>query len=579
MSDQTTSQPRLPHRWWVLVVLALSVSLIVIDGTIVNVALPTIITDLKLDFAGAQWVGTLYSLIFAALLLTSGRLGDRYGRRTLLLVGVVVFTGGSILAAAAPSGGLFLAARALQGIGAAAVLPSTLSTVNATFFGRDRIIAFAVWGSTISAMAAVGPLLGGWLTTDVDWRWVFWINVPLGLLIIIGSLLVVPNTRGEHVAGFDAAGFLLSVLGFGGTVFALVQGATYGWLTPKRDFVLLGLTWPATAAVSVSLVSLIVGLLALVGFVVVETRRAKAGRSVLLDLGLFRFGSFRWGNIAATMIALGEFGLLFVLPLYLQNVLGLSPLGSGWVLAAMAIGAFVAGGAASQLSRAFTPARTAQIGLALEIIGVAGLALIIRPTSPTWPIVVWLVIYGFGLGLCSAQLTSVVLRDVPKGLSGQASATQSTVRQLGSALGVAVMSSVLGQVLSGRATGALTPTGLPAGQRQQLEQGLVDSVGGILTALREGRLPLPGSVATQVRDILADVFTNATSITMLTGVAALVLGFAATLLLPHAPAEDSSTETPAAEPEPRHATVAAAADADTGPGVGPRHAETDILKQ
>lgn len=528
------------HRWWTLTVLALSVALIVIDGTIVNVAMPAIIAGLSLSFSATQWVGTLYALIFASLLLTTGRLGDRIGRRTTLLIGVVLFVAASALAGLAGSASTFLAARAIQGVGAAFVLPSTLSVVNATFFGRDRTIAFAVWGSTISATAAIGPLLGGALTTYANWRWIFWINLPIGLAILAGILAFVPQTRGAQAHGVDIAGLLLSVLGFGGLVFGLVQGATYGWWHPKRDLDLGLFTWPQSWSLAITPPALAVGLASLIAFIVVERSRARQGKPALLDLGLFRFRSFAWGNLAAMVIALGEFGLLFVLPLYMQNVLSMSAMKAGWVLAAMAIGAFFAGGGASGLSRAWSAARTAQLGLALEAIGVAGLALTVGPQTSLWALIAWLVCYGFGLGLCSAQLTSVVLADVPPELSGQGSATQSTVRQVGSALGVAIMSTLLGQQLTQRVTGSLADVGLPGQMAAQLEHATIDSAGGVMQAIHRGQMPLPMNANARVFDLLADQFSKSTAVTMAVAAAALALAFIVTLRLPNV------------KPAPRH---------------------------
>ncbi len=194
--ESLEDEPRVGRREWIgLGVLAAGLSLIVVDGTIVNVSLPVIIDELGLDLTDAQWINSIYSVVFAALLLTAGRLGDRLGRRMLFVAGVVVFIGGSLMAAASESSTALIVARVVQGVGGALVLPCTLSTVNATFRGRDRAIAFGVWGAVISGMAAVGPLLGGWLTTSFTWPWIFLVNVPIGILVIIGAFLTVPETR------------------------------------------------------------------------------------------------------------------------------------------------------------------------------------------------------------------------------------------------------------------------------------------------------------------------------------------------------------------------------------------------
>lgn len=511
-----------PRRWWTLVVVAAAVSLIVIDGTIVNVALPVIINDLKLVFTQAEWVNTIYSLLFAGLLLGAGALGDRWGRQRMLVLGVAVFVVASVLAGQAQTPEAFILARAVQGIGGAFALPSTLSTVNATFRGKDRAIAFGVWGSVIAGMAAVGPLLGGFLTTDVNWRWVFWINVPLGIAIIIGALLVVPNTRGDD-AGFDVAGFLLSALGMAAIVFGLVEGQTYGWWTPARELTIGAWTWGTSAAIAAPPVALAAGLALLGGFVAWALARERDGRPVLLRLSLFAIPTFRWGNLAAMIIALGEFGLLFVLPLYLQYVLGMDSLGAGWVLMSLALGALVAGGSAGQLAKRMSAATTSLAGIIIEALAVALLALVVRADSPAWQPTAVLVLYGIGLGLTSAQLTSVALHDVPTELSGQASAAQSTLRQLGSALGVAILGSVLSGVLQARVPGSLNGVGIPGNAAERIEQAMAETGGAVLHALRSGTVSLPKPVADQVIGILAGILTDATRVTLATTAGFLVV--------------------------------------------------------
>lgn len=522
------------RRWLTLAVLSLGVSLIVVDGTIVNVALPVIIRDLGLDYSGAEWVSTIYALVFAALLLTAGRLGDRLGRRRLFAIGVVVFVGGSLLAGMATDQATLLGARVLQGIGGALILPSTLSTVNATFHGRDRAIAFAVWGSVIAGMAAIGPLLGGWLTTSVSWRWIFLINLPIGALILIGIVLFVGETRGHGFApGLDVDGFLLSSIGLAALVFGLVEGRTYGWLTPTNALRVGDLTWPVSAPISLPAAAIVLGVALLVLFVLWERHRARIGRSALLDLSLFGFRSFRWGNLAVLLVALGEFGLLFTLPLYLQNVLGLSALGSGAVLASMAVGAFLAGGLAGRLTRRMSSASVASLGLAIEASALLVIALVVGPATQAPLVAIVLIAYGVGLGLSSAQLTGVILADVPPDQSGQGSATQSTTRQVGSALGVAVLGTILGTAITAGASGSLAHVaGLSPSLVAQLEVALGDSAGGIIEQIRNGLLALPPGTADAVIAALSSAFADATRVTMLAGAAFLLVGLAASLRLP-----------------------------------------------
>jgi len=471
-----------PHRWLGLLVISLAVAIIIADATVVNVAIPTIIRDLSITTADAEWVTSVYSLVFAALLITVGRLGDVHGRRKLLLIGIVLFVAASVGCAVSQSGGQLIAARVVQGIGGAMLLPSTLSTLNATFTGKDRAIAFAVWGSTIGGMAAVGPLLGGWLTSSYSWRWAFGINVVVGAVIVTGLLTVVRESREEQTRrGLDVPGSLLSAAGLAGVVFALIEGQRFGWWNATTHAA-EDLGW--TPDISPIIPAAGLGLVALIAFVAVERRRQGVGGIVLLDLTLFQIPSFRNGNIAALIVSLGEFGLLFGIPLFLQNILGLSAVRSGVVLLALALGSFVAAPAAPQLTGRWGARAVVRLGLLLEMVGVAGFALSVDVAASAWRFVPWLFVYGLGVGLATAQLTGVILADVPVTKSGQASGTQSTSRQIGSALGVAIIGAVLVASLSAGATDRLEKLGVPTATRAALTDTATSSAGASIAALR-----------------------------------------------------------------------------------------------
>jgi EmrB/QacA subfamily drug resistance transporter len=453
-----------------MVVISLGVSLIIIDATIVNVLMPRMISDLSLKTTGAEWVTSIYSLTFAALLISFGRLGDLYGRRRMFVLGTLLFMLASLLAARAGSGPELIAARAAQGVGASMIMPATLSTVNTVFTGRDRAVAFGIWGSMIGGMAAVGPLLGGWLATSYGWRWAFTINVPLGLLIIVGALRLVPETRDPAaVRGVDWAGAVLSSLGLGLLVFALIEGQTYGWWTATRSFAVGGLS-----PVPIALVLAAVLIAALLW---VERARAAAGRPVVLDLSLFRIASFRRGNAAASLISVGELGLLFVLPLFLQNVHGSSPLQICLAIVPLAVGSFLAGPFAARLSHRHGAARVVQLGMLLEVAAVLAIGLTTHAGTTGLDLAPWMFCYGIGLGLTSAQLTNVSLGDVPKERSGQASGTQSTARQIGSALGIALIGTVFATTLSHAMRANLAGTSVPAAQRGAIAEQLRESAG------------------------------------------------------------------------------------------------------
>lgn len=512
-------------RWISLVFISIAVATIIVDSTIVNVAIPSIVRDLKISSTQVQWVQESYTLVFAALLLVFGALADRFGRKRLLLIGVTIFVLASVLAALSPTGDLLIAARVVQGVGGAMVLPTTLSLINATFHGKERGIAFAVWGSTIGGMVAVGPLLGGWLTTYFSWRWAFGINVPLGAIIVIGVLAVVTESKASGaVRGIDGIGAALSVITSATLVFGLIEGRSYGWWTTKPGGApsIGGWTWPlGLSPVPIAFAIAVVSGLAFVWW---GRHRKRAGKPTLLEFSLFSIASFRNGNIAAMIVSLGEFGIVLSLPLWLQNVIGYDALQTGFVLLALAIGSFVASGLSGAFGSRVTPITLVRVGIAAEIVGVAGLALTIS-SSATWLTVIpFLFVYGIGLGFATAQLTGVVLKDVPVDLSGQGSGTQSTARQIGSALGIAILGTVLFTSTGAALDAGLSEhTALPPAARQQISDSVVVSAGAAIPPLRQKDH--------DVGMIAAEAFTDGTRYSAFAAAGFLVIGLIATLRL------------------------------------------------
>lgn len=471
-------------RWAALVFLALGVAMIILDATVVNVAIPTMVQDLDLTTTDAEWVSAAYSLTFASLLILWGRVADRVGRRLLFVIGVIVFVGASVLVAASDSSQQLIAARALQGIGGAMILPSSLSVINAVFIGKDRAIAFAVWGGTIGGMAALGPLVGGWLTTYASWHWAFLINVPIGIVVLIGVLMTVPETKEiGGPKGIDILGTVLVTLGMLGIVFSVIEGQRYGWFVPLTPFSAGGWEWPFTS-ISIVTVAAVAGLLAIAAFVFLELSRVRAGKVVVVDLRLFRIRTFGAGNIVALVVSLGEFGLLFALPLFLQATRGYDALQTGVILLALAVGSFVASGLGAPLSQRFGPVRVLQLGMALEAIGILGLGFVLSTTITGWEMAPWLFLYGMGVGFATAQLTGVILSEVPVAESGQASAVQSTSRQLGAAIGTAIIGATLIFGL-GSVASQLEDRGVPAEQAAQVSEAVASSAGQAIPGLAE----------------------------------------------------------------------------------------------
>ncbi len=506
-----------------LVAISVAVALIIVDSTIVNVAVPYIVKDLDLTSSQVQWVQESYTLVFAATLLIWGTVADRIGRRRMLLIGVVVFVAASVLAAVSGSGEALIGARIIQGFGGAMILPTTLSLINAGFTGRERGIAFAVWGSTIGGMVAVGPLLGGWLTTSFSWRWAFGINLPIGLLIVVGVLLFVDESRGSRREAIDVVGALLSAVTFATLAFGLIEGRTYGWWRVTKPFELGPWTW--SSGLSPVAVAFAVTLVAGTVFVVRTLRRTAAGRPTLFRFDLFGIRSFRNGNIAAMIVSLGEFGIVLSLPLWLQNVLGYTAFQTGLVLLGLAIGSFTASGLVTVLGARLTAAAIVRIGIVAEILGVAGLGLVIGPSTSWGAVVPCLFVYGFGVGLATAQLTGVVLVDVPVGRSGEGSGLQSTARQIGSALGIAILGTVLFTTAGARLDSGLADVGVPQPARVAVVNAVVESAGGAIPGLADDpRMAAAAPVAEQA-------FSDATRYAAFTAAGFLVLGLLATFSL------------------------------------------------
>ena len=521
--------------------IALGVAMIIVDATIVNVAIPTIIRDLHTTASSAEWWNSIYSLVFASLLITLGRVGDMVGRRRLFAIGTVWFIAASLVAATAGSASMLTFGRFLQGIGGAMILPATLSTVNAMFRGKDRAIAFAIWGSTIGGMAAIGPFLGGLLTTDASWRWVFLINVPLGVAIIIGLLTLVPETSDPDVErGFDLPGQLTLILGLALFVFGLIEGESYGWWKASKELPVLG--WPK-GGISPVPVAFAVSIIALVAFVLIEKARARRGRVVVVNLRLFSIGSFSRGNIAALIVALGEFGILFVLPLYIQGALGLSALQTGASLIPLAVGTLFSGGMTPLLAPRIGPRGVVQVGLVLEALGIGAVGVSVGADTSIWLIIPFLFVYGVGVGFATAQLTGVILTEVPVEASGQGSGIQSTARQVGSALGIAILGTILISTLGTGVSSRLEQQvpSLPAPQREAISTAVRESGGSAIVELRAR----PGSEA--VVHAASQALAASASIVAYTAAGFVLVGLLVTPGLPNPRGDDEQPED-AAEP-------------------------------
>ncbi|MEV0292824.1 MFS transporter [Nocardia sp. NPDC050710] len=516
---QTDVAPPRRYLWLGLIAISLGVALIVVDLTIVNVIVAPIIEDLGITSTQAQWIQESYAIVFAALLLLTGRLSDLYGARRLFVIGLAIFGVTSLLAALAPSGGLLISARFLQGIGGAMILPTSLALVNATFTGKARGQAFAIWGSTIGAAAAIGPLLGGWLA-DFSWRWAFGVNIPLVIVIAIGVFRYVPaSPRGT--GRVDVVGAMLSMAGLGLLAFGLIEGRTYGWLFAAEPLVVGEFTWDGGP--SPVLVAFALAALAMIVFWRRQSMLGAANGEPLMDVRLFRIPSFRNGNVVTLIVGLGEFGIIAVLPLWLQFTLGYSAFQTGLALVALAVGSFCASGASFSLR---VPALgQVRIGLVLEAIGLGMLALLAGTGTTWWALAISLFVYGVGVGFATAQVTNVVLAEVPAECAGQGSGIQSSARELGSALGIAVLTTVFFSTLGTGVRDRLVEAGFPDQEADRIRATVTESAGSAIPAFAAE--PRTVTAATAAREAM----TTALAISSYACAALLILALAASAFI------------------------------------------------
>src|SRR5437899_3054555 len=430
----------------ILLVLSLSLAIIVIDATIVIVAQYQIQKDFGISLKDLEWITSLYALIFGSFLLTWGKLSDAFGRKRIFISGISLFITGSIIDGFSQDLTQILVGRVVQGFGAAMASPSTLSILTTTFTGKARSVAFGIWGATAGAAAVLGPVLGGYFTSDptLTWRWAFFINIPIGITALIGALFAIKETRFKDPKyTTDYFGLILITLGLSSLLFGFIEAQTYGWIVPASEFGVAGLSWSTSNPVSLPLVSIMSGLVLLTAFAFYEVRRLRSGRVPLFDFSLLKFKGFRYGLFTVTIVAMGEFGAVFIISIFLQTVKGLSAFNAGLTFLPIAISVFIFAPVAGVLATRFGPKWIVTTGMSLEAIALFSLSQIISVENPVYYMYPILVIYGAGVGLAISQLTSTVLQSIPWQKAGVGSGANNTVRQIGSAFGIAVIGAVL----------------------------------------------------------------------------------------------------------------------------------------
>lgn len=446
-----------PHAWWTLVAVSLGTFMLLLDVTIVIVALPDIQKALGAGFSDVQWTVDAYSLSLASLMLAAGSVADLYGRRRAFAAGLVVFTTASLLCGAAQSSGMLIAFRAVQGIGGATMMATSLALLAQTFHGRARGTAFGVWGAVIAISTALGPLLGGLLTTAISWRWIFFVNVPIGVLAIAVTLRYVRESKPPVARRIDFAGFAVFTLGLLSLVYGFIRVNGHGWGN------------------TVSLVAFAAALILLTAFPFVE----RAVKQPMFDLTLFRKPTFVGGAVAAFAMNGSLFAMLLYLVLYLQEVLGYSALQTGLRLAAITGATLFTAIPAGRLS-ARVPVRWL-IGPGLVLVGVGLLLMRGLDASSDWThLIPGFLVAGLGSGLVNPPLASTAVGVVEPRFAGMASGINSTFRQVGIATSVAALGSILATHTAG-ATGPAAAGAFVSGLNEiLLISGLLALVGGLV---------------------------------------------------------------------------------------------------
>jgi EmrB/QacA subfamily drug resistance transporter len=408
-------------KWWTLAAVSFGLFMIMLDNTIVNVALPTIQRSLHLKVSELEWVVTGYALTFGALMLTGGKLADLFGRRLIFVVGLVVFTFSSLACGLAGGASVLIAARVVQGIGAALMNPATLSIITVTFPPRQRGTAIGIWAGVSALALAIGPLVGGLITEHINWNWIFFINVPIGVVAVLAAFTFIPESRDTSSEQRpDMAGQGTSALGLFALSYALIEANTYGWTSGRI------------------LASFAVAAASLLAFVLLELRQ----RLPMLDLSLFRNRGFAGANTVMLLVGLAMFGVFFYVSLYVQQILGYSPVQAGAAFLPWTLLIILIAPQAGRLSDRFGPRPFVTTGLLL----VAGsLAVFSRlgVHESFWSLLPAMLLGGVGTACAMAPTTAAAMASVRPDKAGVGSAVLNSMRQVGGSLGIAIMGAIV----------------------------------------------------------------------------------------------------------------------------------------
>ena len=524
------------RRWAILVVLCVSLLVIVLDNSILNVAIPTLIRDLDASNSQVQWMVDSYTLVFAGLLLTMGALGDRYGRRGALQAGYVLFGLGSLASAFAGSADQLIATRAFMGIGGALIMPATLSIITNVFPPQERGRAIGVWAGTAGVGIAIGPLAGGFLLTHFYWGSIFLVNLPIVVFGLIAGFVLIPTSKDPSAPKLDPVGAVLSIVALVSIVYALIEAPTDGW-TSTTTLGILGF-----------------GLVVLAVFVWWERRSDHP----MLDVGFFKNRRFSAANAAITLIFFAMFGSIFMLTQYMQFTLGYTPLESGVRLLPYAVTMMIVAPTSARVVERIGSKITVALGLALAA---AALFLMLGlQVDTSYPDLAWrLVILAAGMGLVMAPATDSVMGSLPLAKAGVGSAVNDTTRQVGGALGVAIVGSVVSSVYGTKIADFFA--GKPA--PKAAVDAAKNSLGGayaVATDLSHRSIPGAKALADSLRSAANTAFVDAFHWGVIVGGVVLILAFAIVVVFLPARATEDLVPGPATVPDDAPVNDGAAVD-------------------
>ena len=535
--EQTCELPKkgFLRKWLPVFVLALALAIVIIDTTLLNVSFSYLVRDLNTDIKSLQWVITAYALTLAALTITGGRLGDLWGRKKMFIVGAAIFAAGSFLASVSHNVGTMIAGESIiEGIGAALMMPATLSLLVTTYRGRDRAIAMGVWGGVAAAASAIGPILGGFLTTHYSWRWGFRINIVVALVLILGSVLIKECKDEEEKPKLDIFGVVLSSLGLLSFVFGIIESSQYGWWKAKEIFTAFGHSFDF-GTLSIVPVSMALAVILLVLFLLWENRIGRLKGTPLVSLKLFKNMQFSSGLITTAVMAIGQTGIIFSFPIFFQSVRGLDAFHTGLAFLPMSLTALITAPLGmAVLSKKFSPKLLVQAGLLFAIVGLLVIRSELKIDSNPSDFIPGLILYGASFGLISAQLTNITLSAVKVDEAGEAAGVNNTFRQIGSSFGTAIIGAALLTALATNlSTGINDSTKIPSYLKPQIAQAVSSQTSNVEFG-GGAKLPLMQStvLSNEIVTISHQATTDANRLALLYGLGFTILGFLASFTLP-----------------------------------------------